>query len=75
MGNNTTTQLVNNIIYTNIVLSDEAKNQQNIINTNIDISTYKASNNILIKTGIDKQLLSIDGSLIFINNKFQSIII
>ena len=47
----------------------------NVIYTEIILHANKISNNVQISTGLNKQLLSIGDGLLFINNKFQTILI
>ena len=75
-----------NVIYTEIILhANEISDRntfetnvwinQNKISNNVYINQNKISNNIQISTGLNKQLLSIGDGLLFINNKFQTILI
>ena len=48
---------------------------QNIFETSIQINQNKILSNVQISTRLNKQLLSIGDGLLFINNKFQTILI
>ena len=75
-----------NVIYTEITLNvNEISDRntfetnvwinQNKISNNVYINQNKISNNVQIATGLNKQLLSTGDGLLFINNKFQTILI
>lgn len=64
-----------NVIYTEIILHANEISDRNTFETNIQINQNKISNNVQISTGLNKQLLSIGDGLLFINNKFQTILI
>ena len=75
-----------NVIYTEITLhangiSDRNTFETNVwinqnkISNNVQINQNKISNNVQIITRLNKQLLSTGDGLLFINNKFQTILI
>lgn len=64
-----------NVIYTEITLHANEISDRNTFETNVQINQNKISNNVQISTGLNKQLLSIEDGLLFINNKFQTILI
>lgn len=64
-----------NVIYTEIILHANEISDRNTFETNVQINQNKISNNVQISTGLNKQLLSIGDGLLFINNKFQTILI
>ena len=64
-----------NVIYTEITLHANEISDRNTFETNVQINQNKISNNVQISTGLNKQLLSIGDGLLFINNKFQTILI
>ena len=71
-----------NIIYTDILLHEneildnvQINTGLNTFETLININENRISDNIQISTGLNKQLLSIGDGLLFINNKFQTILI
>lgn len=68
-------QSFGNIIYTEIILHENEISDKNTFETLINIDQNKISNNIQISTGLNKQILSLGNGLLFINNKFQTILI
>ena len=71
-----------NIIYTEILLHENKISDNVQINTGlntfetlININEYRISDNIQISTGLNKQFLLLGDSLLFINNKFYTILI
>ena len=56
-------------------ISNNVYINQNKISNNVYIDQNKISNNVQITTGLNKQLLSTGDGLLFINNKFQTILI
>ena len=64
-----------NVIYTEITLNVNEISDRNTFETNVLINQNKISNNVQISTGLNRELLSIEDGLLFINNKFQTILI
>ena len=64
-----------NIVYTEILLHENEISDRNTFETNIQLNQNRILNNVQINTGLNKQLLSIGDGLLFINNKFQTILI
>ena len=64
-----------NVIYTEITLNVNEISDRNTFETNVLINQNKISNNVQISTGLNRELLSIGDGLLFINNKFQTILI
>lgn len=64
-----------NIVYTEILLHKNEISDRNTFETNIQLNQNKILDNVQINTGLNKQLLSIGDGLLFINNKFQTILI
>ena len=64
-----------NVIYTEITLHANEISDRNTFETNVWIDQNKISNNVQIITRLNKQLLSTGDGLLFINNKFQTILI
>ena len=64
-----------NIVYTEILLHENEISDRNTFETNIQLNQNKILDNVQINTGLNKQLLSIGDGLLFINNKFQTILI
>lgn len=64
-----------NIVYTEILLHENEISDRNTFETNIQLNQNRILDNVQINTGLNKQLLSIGDGLLFINNKFQTILI
>ena len=64
-----------NIVYTEILLHENEISDRNTFETNIQLNQNRILDNVQINTGLNKQLLSTGDGLLFINNKFQTILI
>lgn len=73
MNNYANSNINNNYVESVIYLNTLHNIAYNTIENNIDIDRNVISDTIQITTGINKQLLSLNNSLLFINNNFYTI--
>ena len=73
MNNYANSSINNNYIESIIYINTSHDISYNTVESNIDINQNVIENTIPITTGINKQLLSLNDSLLFINNNFYTI--
>lgn len=73
MNNYSNSSINNNYIESVIYINTSHDISYNTVESNIDINQNSINSIIPITSGINKQLLSLNNSLLFINNNFYTI--